>query len=365
MKKKVIVVYLTGMNPSGGKERVVSNLLKEWHKIYDVILITKDSGNSFYEIPSDIKSIALNTPFLSSMFNMKNNRFVRIVSTYLNLFSSIFKLRKVISRLDFDYIYVTSPLNAFETYYSMKKAKERLVISEHASINAYNRIYSWMKRHIYPKSYCISVPNSTDTKIYKTWGCNALFIPHLVTYNPTKQNNLDSKIVLNVGRLTADKQQQKLIEIWSELKNKGTWKLWIVGDGEEHDKLSSLIDELGVHDSVELLPARKDIQNVYRQASLFAFTSRTEGFGMVLIEAMSFGIPCISFDCPSGPRDIVEDDRNGYLIANGDTKQFIYKLDNLLAMSNSEISFLGDNAFETVASWDNDGILRQWENVFQ
>lgn len=86
---------------------------------------------------------------------------------------------------------------------------------------------------------------------------------------------------------------------------------------------------------------------------------------MVLIEAMSFGIPCISFDCPSGPRDVVEDGRNGYLISNGDTKQFICKLDNLLTMSNTELSLLGDNAFEKVASWDNDGILGEWDNVFQ
>jgi glycosyltransferase involved in cell wall biosynthesis len=362
MKKRVIVIYLAGMNPSGGKERVVSNLLKEWHEIYDVILITKDSGNSFYEIPSDIKRISLNTPFLSSM---KNNRFVRIVSTCLNIFISIFKLRRVLSNLHFDYIYVTTPLNALETYYSIKNAKERLVISEHASIDAYNRIYTWMKRHIYPKSYCISVPNSTDTKFYKTWGCNAIYIPHLVTFKSINKNKLDSKIVLNVGRLTADKQQQKLIEIWSKLKCKGAWKLWIVGDGEEHDKLSFLIDELGIHDSVELIPARKDIQSVYQQASVFAFTSRSEGFGMVLIEAMSFGIPCISFDCPSGPKDIVQHGWNGYLIANGDITQFIHKLDKLLTMSNSELSFLGDNAFGTVASWDNISILKHWDNVFQ
>ncbi|WJV19352.1 glycosyltransferase family 4 protein [Rossellomorea marisflavi] len=362
MKKKVIVVYLTGMQPSGGKERVVSNLLKEWYKNYEIILITKDSGNSFYEIPSDIKKITLNTPFLTSM---KKNRFSRIISTYLNLFFSIYKLKKTLSRLDFDYIYVTSPLNAFETFYAIKDAKEKLVISEHASINAFNRIYSWMKKHVYPKSYCISVPNSRDTEIYKTWGCNALFIPHLVTYIPVKKNNLDTKIVLNVGRLTSDKQQGKLIEIWSKLKNKGSWRLWIVGDGEEHDRLLSIINEKGLHNSVELLPARKDIQKLYRQASLFAFSSRTEGFGMVLLEAMSFGIPCISFDCPSGPIDIVQDNINGCLIEDGNTKQFINSLDNLLAMSSTELSYLGDNAFKTVSRWDNDGILRKWNSVFE
>lgn len=358
---KNVVVYIDSMKPSGGRERVVSNLLKDWNNAYSITLLTKDEGFSFYELPKNIIAESINSPLLLDM----NNRFLRIVSVCLNMFRSIRRLRKTLSDLKFDYIYTTTPLNSFETFLALKDASKKLVISEHASINSFNRFYSLMKKYVYPKAYCISVPNSMDTEIYKEWGCNAIYIPHLVTYNAVEKNALDSKTILNVGRLTADKQQSKLIEMWSKITDKKSWQLWIVGDGEEHDRLQMLIAKLGLEESVKLFPARKNIQNIYRKASFFAFSSRCEGFGMVLLEAMSFGVPCISFDCPSGPRDVIKNDENGYLIKNGDCEKYIETLEMVMSMPEVKLISMGNQAFNTVCSWDNEKILKQWDAVFK
>lgn len=362
--RKRIIIYLTGLNTSGGKERVVSNLLKEWESKYEIFLIFKNNENSFYTLPEGIERHSLNTPFIKSMYNMSGSRLIRIYSTFMNMLASIVMLRSILRKRGYDYLYVTTPLNAFEAFFAMKNAAKKLVISEHASFNAYNKVYSWMKRKIYPRAHCVSVPNKMDTEEYKRWGCNTIFIPHLVTFKNEDKNSLDGKIVINIGRLTPDKQQEKLISIWANIKNKTGWQLWIVGDGEEKSNLERKIKELHVSESVKLLPATKQIKSIYRQASVFALSSRCEGFGMVLLEAMSFGIPCISFDCPSGPRDVIRNGENGFLIENNNVECYIKTLETIMEMSLVDLSILGDNAYRTVVNWDNEEILKKWSDVF-
>lgn len=361
MTMKKIILYLDSMAPSGGKERVVANLLISWANKYDLTLLVKDSGESFYKFPENIKVKSIDTPLILDM----NNRVSRIVTVLKNMISSSRRLKKFLKKEEYDYIYTSTPQNSMEAYLAMKNASRKLVVSEHAYIHSFNKIFSAMKKYVYPRAYCISVPNKSDTDEYKAWGCNSVFIPHPVTYHAVEKNKLDSKKVLNVGRLTADKQQEKLIRIWQKIEKRDNWKLYIVGSGEEYPKLKQIIQDSRLTESVILLEARKDIATIYKQASIFALSSRVEGFGMVLLEAMSFGIPCISFDCPSGPRDVVKDGYNGFLIENMNDDEYARKLQEMILMSDVELQELGNNAFETVKNWDNKDILAKWDAVFK
>lgn len=358
---KKILVYISSMNASGGIERVISNLMAQWDKKYELYLCTKDEGKSFYPIPDSVNKISLNNELKLDM----HNRLQRIVAIAKNSSKSRKDIRRVLNRIKPDYIYTTSPLDAAEVYSSGKIWRKKLVASEHGSSMGYNKVYNAIKKHVYPRIYAISVPNAMDTEIYKSWGSNAVYIPHILTYKAVQKNDLDQKIVLNIGRLTADKQHSRLIHIWSAIKNKNDWRLIVVGNGEEYETLKRLIEELNVKESVTLLPARKDINEIYKKASIFALSSRSEGFGMVLLEAMSFGIPCISFDCPSGPRDVIKDGVNGYLIDNGNDNIYTKKLQEMLLMGPTELSSLGDAAFNTVLNWDNEGILEKWDKLFK
>lgn len=359
--KKVIAVYVDTMNKSGGRERVIANLINRWVDDYEIVLITKDEGISFYQIAENVTTISLK---LCMNYEMNRARIARIIAIIQNIRKSVKVLKKVLKTLTYDYLYVSTPQNAFEAYKAMKCPERKLVISEHAYVNAFNKPYMLMKHYIYPKAYCISVPNSSDTEEYMKWKCNAVYIPHLVTFMAEEKNELKNRIAISIGRLTDDKQQDKLIDIWSNVGREFGWELWIVGDGENKEQLQKQIDKLECKDVVKLLPARKDIQNVYKQASLFVFTSRWEGFGMVLLEAMSFGIPCISFDCPSGPRDIIKDGVNGILVENGDVNAFQEKLKEFFEIDSNEITQFGKSAFDTVRNWDNEGIMAEWDKIF-
>lgn len=357
-----ILIYLNSMSNSGGIERVVANLSKELVKDYEVCLLTKDSsGNSFYCIPKEVKRYTLEIPLELNMWD----RYQRIRAVGINFYRSICRLRKFFKRYQFDYIYTTTPLNSLEVSITDPALNSKLVISEHASAFSVNSIYQMIKQYLYPRVYCISVPNRMDAKVYRKWGCNSIYIPHIVTFIPQKRNRLDTKIALSVGRYTSDKRQELLIRCWSKIKDKRGWVLWIVGAGEEENRLRRLIDELHVTDSVFLIPSRKNIELIYRKSSLFLFTSRAEGFGMVLLEAMSFGIPCISFDCPSGPRDIIKNELNGYLVDNGNGPALTETISDYFMLPAEKIDYMSRNAMETVEKWKTDKIMKKWKkNVF-
>ena len=108
----------------------------------------------------------------------------------------------------------------------------------------------------------------------------------------------------------------------------------------------------------------RNINEKYLEASIFLLTSKFEGFGMVLIEAMASGLPCVSFDCLRGPKDIITNNKNSFLIQNGNEQAFVEKLS--LLMENEELRIkLGTKAQESIAIYDLDKIMKQWKNLFE
>lgn len=355
-----VVIYINSMNASGGIERVVSNLAPIWSETNDLVLLTKDEGESFYALPSSIRLLSTSSAMKLDM----TNRLQRIASTAGNLITTRRSLKDALDTVKPDYIYVTSPFNALEVFLLGEGYRRKLVVSEHGSFYGYNKVYTAVKKHVYPRSYCISVPNMTDVAIYRSWNCNAVFIPHPLTSLSQVANSLDTKVLLNIGRLTPDKRQELLVDMWSRIEDKKGWELWIVGEGELREALEEKVNRYRLEGSVKLLGATKDIASIYKQASAFAFSSMYEGFGMVLLEAMSFGIPCVSFDCPSGPRDVIVDGGNGFLVEDGNEKAFAEAIERLIAMTDAERRLMGANAREFVRAWDNGAIARMWDKVF-
>ena len=355
-----IVIYINSMTASGGIERVVSNLMFMWSEKHDLILLTKDAGDSFYPLPDKIKKSSTENQLILDM----TNRAQRIAATTSNLVTSRRVLAKQLDEIKPDYIYVTSPFNALEVWLTGRSNRKKLIVSEHGSFFGYNCVYTAIKRLIYPSVYCISVPNKTDTVIYRAWGCRAMYMLQPVTFFESTGNALNSKVLLNIGRLTPDKRQSLLVDMWAKVTDKNGWCLWIVGEGELKQELHDKIKKMGLDDCVRLLGATKDIASVYSQASAFAFSSIHEGFGMVLLEAMSFGIPCVSFDCPSGPRDVIIEGVNGFLIDDDDEDAFIETLNQIVHMTQEDLRVLGSGAKAFVDAWDNKEISHLWDLVF-
>lgn len=353
---KTIVIYFNSMSPAGGIERVIANLANNWANKYEIIILTKDDKRSFYSLDKRIKLVSFN---LSIKMDM-NNKFSRILSTFFGMILVMFKLKKFIKNNNFNYIYIATPMNALEIYLASPKLLKKSIIAEHASYYGYNKVYNKIKTFIYPKAKIISTPTTMDNTIYNKLGYNSVYIPHLSTFPATK-NISTQNIALNIGRLTSDKRQIELLKNWKTFKliDKNNWKLIIIGKGELKNKILSFIDNNNLNDSVELLKPTDNIDDIYQKASLFLFSSRYEGFGMVLLEAMSFGLPCISYDIPSGPMDIING-RNGFLIPDDDTNEFVKKM-VLLTTDKKLLLKMKEEAFLTAKNWNNNEILSSWE----
>lgn len=358
---KKILVYYDSMHSKGGIERVIANLFNVLSKYYCVTILTTDDTSSIYELSNRIKMISMHN---KRKLNMNRSKIHRVKTILLSLSFNINFLKKVVN--NYDYIYVATPLNTLEVFLSDKAVRKKIVVSEHASYYAGNILFKFVRKFIYPKLSIISVPTTKDTHIYKNMNCNSIYIPHLCTFR-SQNANFNNKIALNVGRLTADKQQILLLKMWKELQYRNLlngWILRIVGDGELKNELQNYINDNNLSSCVELLGSTNYIEQEYEKASIFLFTSKAEGFGMVLLEAMAYGLPCIAFDCPSGPRDIVKNNVNGFLIDCFDLK--IYEEKICLLLSDDELlRKLSYGALQTVKNWDNEKIIDIWkEKVF-
>lgn len=160
---------------------------------------------------------------------------------------------------------------------------------------------------------------------------NIISIPDPLTFSQKQVSSLDNKRVIAVGRYVYQKGFDLLLMVWSMIEKKYLdWELAIYGLGnrEPYERLKR---ELNIDASrCHLNGPSTNIQHEYINSSIFAFTSRFEGFGMVLVEAMSCGLPVISFNCPCGPRDIIADNEDGFLVQNGNVNAYVHKLSLLM-----------------------------------
>lgn len=137
---------------------------------------------------------------------------------------------------------------------------------------------------------------------------------------PTEEapSELTSNIAISVGRLTSQKGFDMLLNVWKKVYQKNKeWKLYIVGNGDDEEKLKQQAKNLGIDQCVSFIPATPKIIELYKQASLYIMSSRFEGLPLVLIEAKQLGLPCISFDCPNGPSEVIRRGTDGDLIPLG------------------------------------------------
>ena len=196
------------------------------------------------------------------------------------------------------------------------------------------------------------------------WGDlpNMVVIPNGV---PRKeQAPLEAHTVIAVGRYSFQKSLDRLITAWSLIEDRGDWKLKLVGDGECRDELFALINELGLYDTVELTGVQKDMESVYRNASILALSSRYEGLPMVLLEAEAHGLPCVSFDCQCGPKDVIRDGENGRLVPTGDIDALARVLSETMH-NPAAIRRMGAAAWEDALRWEPETIMQQWLKLFE
>jgi glycosyltransferase involved in cell wall biosynthesis len=187
-------------------------------------------------------------------------------------------------------------------------------------------------------------------------------IPNPITIYHGRAADQDSKVVLAAGRLVPQKGFDLLLQAWAQAwPEHPQWKLRIVGSGADGQKLQRQADALSVRDGVEFVPNTSDMPFEYQRVALFVCSSRFEGFGLVLVEAKSFGLPIVSFDCACGPSDIVRDGVDGVLVPPEDPRALAQALVRLIndepERRGMALRAMDDRRF------DLDRIVKAWERV--
>lgn len=195
---------------------------------------------------------------------------------------------------------------------------------------------------------------------------NVEVIPNPISFIPEEISSCKSKRAIAVGRLAYEKGFDQLIEIWKTVYEKHPdWELFIFGGGDQKEKLQELILQSGLSDAVKIYEPVKDIHAQFLKSSMMLFPSRyLEALPMVLLEAMSCGLPLVAFDAPCGPKDIITDGENGFLIQSGDIDTFSHKVCQLIESEELRKN-MGKQARKASFDYSEDKIMQQWVDLFQ
>lgn len=197
--------------------------------------------------------------------------------------------------------------------------------------------------------------------------CTCVYIPNSIESIPTKWASLTKKSFVSVGRLSPEKGYLDLLKLYKLIKKKyPDWKLNIIGDGPERENLEKYIKDNNLEDNVILhgFQGKDYIDNVLHNSSIYLMTSYTESFGIVLIEAMSHGVPCVAFDSAEGAREIINSGENGYLIKNRNFNAMLMKISSLID-KDEERKKLGKMARESVKKYSSDVVVKEWFTLIE
>lgn len=248
--------------------------------------------------------------------------------------------------------------------------KEVIVIGqEHMNLWAHSEeLKSKIKESYGGLDYLITLTDA-DTKDYEEFLKGAGVSIRRITNGIPNYNDgvakLEEKVIVAAGRIVEEKGFEYLVCAYNILKDKHPdWKVKIYGKGPLKEALGKLIREIGLGDRILLMDESKEMQKEFKQASIYALSSKYEGFGMVIIEAMQVGLPVVSFNCPKGPAEIIEHGIDGILVQHEDILGLAQALDYLMD-DIDERKRIGGNAVESVKKYSIDEVVKDWERLFE
>jgi glycosyltransferase involved in cell wall biosynthesis len=252
------------------------------------------------------------------------------------------------------------------TFFACLKLNVRLIDSLRTSPNRtrfpnnkiyniiYNIVRSLLNRRV---DGIIAQTERAKKELLPRHNCEIIVIPNSV--RDILNYNIDKKdVVLSVGRLSEEKGHRYLIKAFAKANLKN-WELQLVGDGPQRDNLEQLSEDLGIRDSITFLGFQKEVDFYMQQAQIFVLPSLIEGFPNALVEAMANSLACISFNCESGPSEIIDHGKNGILIDVKDIDMLANYLDKL-ANDDRLRMMLGKNAHNVIYKYEKDKIGQQY-----
>lgn len=359
MKKICFLVeYLSYV---GGGERAYTNLANMFIKYgHEVTILSLEEGNkSYYSLNPKIKIKSLNI----RKREYYNEKYRKLKDIFL-LKKTIKKIEEELIKIKYDTIIsIGCNMNLVLSICNVKNIKK--IGTEHTGYNSVNKILKILRKKFYKNLNTLIVLTERDKIKYDKFLIKGIVkvIPNSLSFNLEEKAKLKNKKIINVGSLSFSKNQDLLIELFSKfLKTNADmeWILEIYGQGKLEQELKNKIKELGLENNVFLKGNVKNIELKLKEASIFCLTSRYEGFPMVLIEAMNCGLPCISFDCPTGPREMIKNEITGFVIEENNYDEYVRKM--ILLAKNQDLRILqGEEAKNKSMNYTEDKIFKLWK----
>lgn len=343
--------FLISSLNSGGAERVVSLLANEMVNYKKIIIITLNKEKPFYFLDDRVEVLQL------GVYNDNQNKIKGLISNFI----LIAKIRRIIKHYKIEHLicFMTTS-NVLGIIAGKFLSKIKVTISERANPNSEKLGYwDFLRRKTY--NFCDNLIVQSD--YFKTFFLQYVDYKKIkIISNPVKLTSKKylnkEKIILTVGRVDRNKNQEQILKSFSRIKNDG-WKLVLCGDGPLLEELKTLTQKLGLEKKVEFTGKVNNIEEYYERASVFAFSSLSEGFPNVLLEAISYGCACISTDCPCGPSEIIEHNKNGFLIPLENFNSFDVYFQMLLDDDKLRDKFC-NNSNEILQNYSLNTIARKW-----
>lgn len=334
-RQKKVMIFIPTLT-AGGAERVCSILVNEWVEYDDleVHLVLLFDDEIFYSVDKRVVVHRLGLKV--------NDQFIK---SLIPRVSAMSRLRKLVKDIKPEFIF--SFMHKYNIYCIttlLRLKKTKVIVSERDSPTERIHIaWSLLRKCLYRYSDGVVVQSRLSEEfIYaETKHKKIKAIPNPLKLSASGYKRKPDKILLSVGRLVPKKNHHALLNIFSKLKN-DNWRLVICGDGPLKEELCNHAQRLNIENRVSFKGTIKDIHKEYSRAGIFVFTSKYEGFPNALAEALIAGIPSISFDCPTGPSEMIEDGVNGYLIDLDNEGAFVEKLNYLTGSNLTRLKMEGN-----------------------
>ena len=353
---KILMVLFYGLNRGAGVERVgsmIANGLSEaGHEI--ILASIGPCDNPFFPLNADIKIIPLLNAPRAKWGGIPN---------------AVYTIRKLLKTESLDAVMAVDTKSIPYTLPATLGLKVKHIGWEHFNFNPSQGVSKdALFRHLAAR-YCDLVVTLTEGD-REYWLKNTRHKSQIITIaNPCPypiQEYIEKteKIVLAIGRLDIDKGFDLLLEAWLQVITvMPEWTLKIVGEGDQRANLTEFIRANQITESVDLVGMTNDVSQYYRQAEIFCLSSRIEGFGMVLTEALAFGLPIVSFDCGPGPAEVLKD-TGSILVPKNDTSQLALALINLMK-DDEQRKMIGLKGKAKAEIYQPDNIIGEWLDLLK
>lgn len=370
-----IIYCMASVHSPGGMERVLLNKVRYlWEQGgNELTIVTTDQGGRppFYTFPSGVKLVDLdinytddlNLPALQRIPSFLKRR--RLHRKRLTAFLMAEKADIVVSLYPSESSFIPFIRDGSKKVLELHYNKFfRLQYARSGLLGLIDRFRTWEDERIVRRFDRFVVLTQEDAGY---WGAlpNLQVIPNAALPLPETRWSPYSRRVIAVGRLDYQKGFDRLVKAWALLPSdlRDSWQLEIFGQGEWEVRLQELIRKKGVKESARVNPPTKEIFREYAASSFLVMSSHYEGFPMVLLEAMACGLPGVCFTFPCGPKDVIEDGKNGLLVPEGDIPALAGAMERLMR-DQALRERMSMAAREIIRTYSEEKVMQQWIQCF-